>query len=162
MLKQQGRVLEQSGGLATVVLGPVAGCPACVAGKGCGAGIFGRLLQGKPVLVRLENPVGAQPGDAVVVGIAEALFLRLVMRLYMWPLLMAIAAAALGNYLAGRMTRQPGIIDGFSLLLGATGAGLGLVWGNGFRAQQGELRAGEMVQVLTRDQVDQDCSAKRG
>ncbi len=161
MLKQQGRVLEQSRGVTTVLLGPAAGCPVCAAGKGCGAGIFGRWLQPKPVQLRLTNPAGAQAGDVVIVGITEALFLRLVMRLYMRPLLLAIAAAGLGNYLATRMTKQPGIIDGFSLLLGVTGAGLGMAWSRGSGRERSELEAGEMLHVLSRVQASQGCSAQQ-
>jgi sigma-E factor negative regulatory protein RseC len=162
MLEQQGRVVEQSGGIATISIGPVAACPACAAGKGCGAGVFGRLWQRKAVQVKLQSPTDAQPGDVVVVGIPESLFLGLVMRLYLRPLLMGLAGAVAGNYLAARMTNLPGIIDGLSLLLAFAGVGLGLAWIRNPGKDPLELAAGRLLKVLNRPQDAPGCSAKQG
>jgi sigma-E factor negative regulatory protein RseC len=100
MIEQQGKVVTVENGRAFVRLGGTSGCPSCDAGKGCGAGIFGRLLKRKPVILELENRVNAGQGQAVMVGIPETLFLRLVARLYLFPLLAGIAGAAVGHYLA--------------------------------------------------------------
>jgi len=162
MLEQQGRILEQTGGLATIRMGPMAGCPVCAGGKGCGAGILGRLLQRNAVLVQLENPTNAKPGDVVIVGIPEGIFLNLLRRLYLRPLLMGLAGAVLGNYLATRMTNQSGIIDGFSLLLGLVAAGLGVAWSRSSGSEPGELVTGRRLQVLAQVQGDPDCSAQQG
>jgi len=162
MLEQQGRILEQAGGLATISIGPVSGCQVCAAGKGCGAGILGRLLQRNAVLVQLENPTGAEPGDVVIVGIPERLFLSLVLRLYLRPLLMGLGGAVLGNYCATRMTNHSGMIDGFSLLLGLVAAGLGVAWSRASGAKVNELVSGRELQVLTRVQDDPECSAMQG
>ena len=161
MLEQQGRILEQVGGLATIRMGPVAGCPACAAGKGCGAGILGRLLQCDAVLVQLENLTQAMPGDVVIVGIPERIFLSLVLRLYLRPLLMGLAGAVLGNYFATRMTNQSGIVDGFSLLLGFVAAGLGVAWSRSSGKEPGEVVTGRQLQVLAQVQGDPDCSAQQ-
>jgi sigma-E factor negative regulatory protein RseC len=161
MLEQRGRILEQVGGLATVRMGPVAGCPACAAGKGCGAGILGRLLQRDAVLVQLENLTQAMPGDVVIVGIPERVFLSLVLRLYLRPLLMGLAGAVLGNYFATRMTNQSAIIDGFSLLLGFVAAGLGVAWSRSSAKEPGEVVTGRQLQVLAQVQDDPDCSAQQ-
>jgi sigma-E factor negative regulatory protein RseC len=162
MLEQQGRVLEQAGGIATISIGPVAACPACEAGKGCGAGIFGRLWLRKAVQVRLQAPIEAQPGEVVIVGIPESLFLSLLLRLYLRPLLMALAGAAAGNYLAARMTNMPGIIDGLSLLLAFAGAGLGLAWIRSPGKDAGELVTGRLLTVLARKQEAPGCLGKQG
>ncbi|MSQ99705.1 MAG: hypothetical protein EXR85_10500 [Xanthomonadales bacterium] len=161
MLEQQGKILEQVDGLATIRLGPVAGCPACAAGKGCGAGILGRLLARDAVLVQLENPTRAMPGDVVIVGIPERMFLSLVLRLYLKPLLMGLAGAVFGNYFATRMTNQAGIIDGFSLLLGFVAAGLGVAWSRSSAVEPNELVSRGQLQVLTRVQGDPECSAQK-
>lgn len=161
MLEHQGRILEQADGLATIRLGPMEGCPACAAGRGCGAGILGRLLQRDAVLVQLENPTQAVPGDVVTVGIPERIFLSLVLRLYSKPLLLGLAGAVLGNYLATRMTNHAGIIDGFSLLFGLVAAGLGVAWGRSSAVEPNELVSGGKLQVLTRVQVDPECSVRK-
>lgn len=161
MLEQRGTILEQAGGLATIRVGPVAGCPACAAGKGCGAGILGRLLQRNAVLVQLENPTSAKPGDVVIVGIPERLFLSLLLRLYLRPLLMGLTGAALGNYFATRMTNQSGVIDGFSLLFGLVSAGLGVTWNRSSGAGPKEWVTGGQLHVLTQVQGGPECSAKR-
>lgn len=100
MIEQQGRVSSLESGRASITLGAVSGCPACDAGKGCGAGVFGRLVQGKPLTLSLENQVELQPGQAVTVGIPEAVFLRLLVKLYLAPVLAGLAGAAMGHYLA--------------------------------------------------------------
>lgn len=161
MLEQQGRILEQADGLATIRLGPAEGCPACAAGKGCGAGVLGRLLQRDAVLVQLENPTQAMPGEVVIVGIPERIFLSLLLRLYLKPLLLGLAGAVLGNYFATRMTNHAGVIDGFSLLLGFVAAGLGIAWRRSSAVESNALVSGGKLQVLTRVQVDPECSVRK-
>lgn len=100
MIEQQGRVVGARNGKATVRLGGQSGCPACDAGEGCGAGIFGRLLRRREVEIELENPGRARPGEAVVVGMPEKRFLGLVGRLFAAPLLAGLAGAAAAAALA--------------------------------------------------------------
>lgn len=98
MIEQQGKVVAESNGQVKVRLGGQSGCTACDAGKGCGAGIFGRLLNRKPLLLEFENTIGAVCDQAVMVGLPEKLFLRLVSRLYLAPLLAGLAGAVVGHY----------------------------------------------------------------
>lgn len=100
MLEQQGEVISTGGGRASVRLGGRSGCAACDAGNGCGAGVFGRLLRRRPVILEFENHLDAHPGQAVVVGIPEAWFLRLTARFYLFPLLAGLGGAACGHYLS--------------------------------------------------------------
>jgi positive regulator of sigma E activity len=106
MIEQQGRVSSFEAGRASITFESVAGCPACAAGKGCGAGVFGRLTRRKPMLLVLDGQSGLEPGQAVVVGIPEALFLRLLLQLYLAPVLAGLAGAALGHYLAVLLALQ--------------------------------------------------------
>lgn len=123
MIEQQGRVTAVSGTRVRVRMGGTSGCTACDAGRGCGAGIFGRLLQRRPVELDFENHVGAGIGQAVMVGLPEALFLRLVLRLYLLPLLAGLAGAVAGHYLVYRTGLQGAAVD-----LGALAAGLVAAW----------------------------------
>ncbi|MCJ7814912.1 MAG: SoxR reducing system RseC family protein, partial [Xanthomonadales bacterium] len=90
-------------------------------------GVFGRLLKRKPVTVSLENTVDARQGQPVVVGIPETLFLRLVARLYLYPLLAGIGGAVMGYYLsalsdvgsvgADIITLMSGLASGIAVLI---------------------------------------------
>jgi len=128
VIEQQGKVVAIANGMAQVRLGGASGCTSCDAGKGCGAGVFGRLLKRKPVTLELENRVNATQGQPVMVGIPEALFLRLIARMYLYPLLAAIAGAAVGHYLSvlnglGQMSS-----DLITLLCGLAAGGGVIFW----------------------------------
>lgn len=58
-----------------------------------------------------ENTVGATEGQAVVVGLPEILFLSLVLRLYLYPLLAGLLGAVAGHLLASHMQLAAGWID---------------------------------------------------
>ncbi len=104
MIEQQGRILELQQKHAKVILGAASGCPACEAGQGCGAGIFGKLIKRTDLVLVLNNQLQLEPGQAVIVGIPETFFLRLVARLYLLPLLAALFGAGLGHYLGYSMS----------------------------------------------------------
>jgi sigma-E factor negative regulatory protein RseC len=100
LIEQQGRVIAVQGDRIRVRIGASAGCGACDAGKGCGAGLLGRLLRRKDTVMTFENAIGATVGQAVVVGLSETLFLQLVSRLYLYPLLAALGGAVAGQLAA--------------------------------------------------------------
>ena len=122
MLEQQGEVIAADGERATVRMGGRSGCPACAAGRGCGAGVFGRLLRRRPVLLSLNNPVGASTGQAVVVGLPEAWFLSLVARFYLYPLLAGLVGGVFGHYVC-RMLQSGAAVTDLVTLLFAIAAG---------------------------------------
>lgn len=115
MIEQQGRVVSLEAGRASITFETVSGCPACDAGKGCGAGVFGRLTRRKPMLLVLDGQSGLEPGQAVIVGIPETLFLRLLLQLYLAPVLAGLAGAGLGHYLAVLLSLQGLAQDLFAL-----------------------------------------------
>ena len=100
MIEQQGKVIACRPGQVSVQLGGTSGCSACDAGKGCGAGVFGRLLQRKPVVMEFDNDLSARPGNAVMVGLPETVFLSLALRFYLYPLLAALDGAATAHFVA--------------------------------------------------------------
>jgi sigma-E factor negative regulatory protein RseC len=103
MIEQQGMVVATDGGRAVVRLGGRVGCPACDAGQGCGAGVFGRLLRRRAVTLECPNAVAAQQGQAVVIGLPEALFV--------------------GHYLSGTLMLSAPAIDATALLAAVLCAG---------------------------------------
>ena len=129
MIEQQGEVIAAGGDCARVRLGGRSGCAACEAGKGCGAGVFGRLLRRRSVELAFVNHLGVNKGQAVMVGLPEAWFLRLVARFYLYPLLAALVTAMFGHYLSGELALGPAASDAFTLL-GAVSGGGAIMWLN--------------------------------
>jgi sigma-E factor negative regulatory protein RseC len=100
LIEQQGKVIAVAEGQIRVRIGASAGCGACDAGKGCGAGVLGRLLRRKDAVLSFDNDIGAAVGQAVIVGLPETVFLRLVLGLYLFPLLAALLGAVASQFLA--------------------------------------------------------------
>lgn len=124
MIEQQGRIVRTEGGLAWVQVGALSGCAACDSGRGCGAGIFGRLVRRRPIELPLPGSPELSVGQAVVLGIAERAFLRMVMLLYGWPLMAGLAVAWLCHQIAGGFGLQQGWLD----LAALAGLILGAAW----------------------------------
>jgi len=129
MIEQQGRVIAAKGSQAWVRLGGKSGCAACDAGRGCGAGLFGRLLRGRGVVLQVENGIRAEGGQAVIVGLAESRFCLLAVRFYLLPLLAGLGGATIGHYL-GTVSGAGSVQVDMSALLAGLVAGLAMVWRN--------------------------------
>ena len=122
-------------GQACVRLGGRSGCAACDAGRGCGAGVFGRLLRRRSVELSLADHLGVSKGQAVMVGLPEAWFLRLVARFYLYPLIAALVAAAIGHYLGGVLGVGSAASDGVTLVAAILG-GAAIMWWNRERSAE--------------------------
>jgi len=101
VIEQRGKVTGLEGDKAWVRIGGQSGCPACDAGKGCGAGLFGRLLNRSDARVLVNNAAQAKAGEVVVLGLDERDYLALVLRLYGAPLVAGLAGALLAVGLLG-------------------------------------------------------------
>ena len=124
MIEQQARVIRCQSDMAEVSVGAQSGCTACDAGKGCGAGLFGRLLQRRPVEISVHNGINAVPGQAVILGLPENLYLQLVFGLYGMPLLAGLAGAVVLFQVATGFGYSPLIVDLLTLAGGLASAGL--------------------------------------
>lgn len=120
--------MEAQDGKARVRVGGVSGCPACDAGEGCGAGLFGRLLNNRSVEVIVSNEIDASSGQAVDVGIPETQLLALVFRLFGLPLVAGILGASVAMTLLESLIPSGGLVDLIVLASGLASAGLALVW----------------------------------
>ena len=158
MIEQQGRAVSEASGRIRVRLGGQAGCAACEAGRGCGAGIFGKLLRRRPVELEFDNRVGARCGQGVIVGIPETLLLGLAARFYLIPLVAGLAGAGFGHYVGVRLQAGGAGIDALALLAGLA-AGAAALWR--FRDRRMEFPQGSAVHLLrVADPIDSD-SEKR-
>jgi len=132
VIEQQARVIRAEGEMVRVQIGAQSGCTVCDEGRGCGAGLFGKLLNRKPVEIVISNPFAAQAGQTVQLGLSESLFIQLVFRLYGWPLLAGLAGAALGHQWAVSKALTAGLTDLASLVAGVIFGVLVLIfWSKG-------------------------------
>lgn len=145
MLEQQGQVVAAADGRVSVRLGGQSGCAACDAGKGCGAGLFGRLLRRRPLLLEFGNHLDARCGQAVVVGVPSRWFLRQVARFYLLPLLAGLAGAGFGHYVTVVWSAGPAARDFITLASGIAAGAAALQWK---RNRPAELADGSTVHLL--------------
>lgn len=147
-LETPARVVRLEGDTAWVLSESPGSCGAC-GGKGCGASLFSRVWQSGNASYPVDNPIGAQAGEAVVVGLPEGSLLAASVSAYLIPLAGLLGGALAGNVLAG----EPAALAGG--LLGLLGAGL---WLRGARfdatRQPVILRRGEHVHATS-------CKAER-
>ncbi len=98
-LRRSLRVRAVAPGSLTLEAPRAAACGACAARAGCGAGALAELVGGTAALT---VPCDAAPkaGDHVEVEMAAGVFLGVVLRAYLWPVVgvvvLAIAALAAG------------------------------------------------------------------
>ena len=121
---------------AWVVSAAPSSCGAC-GGKGCGSSLFARALHAREPEYRVENSIGACVGEAVVIGLPDGALLNAALSGYIVPLLLLLAGAALGQWIAG----EAGAVAGCLLGLGL--AALNLKRGRGTEVRPVVLRRGE-------------------
>lgn len=92
-------------------------CGLCGQTRGCGISVWGKLLGHRSNVFQAVNQLNAQVGDQVVVGVDEKALLASSLAIYGAPLVLVLAGAAIGAWLA------PSAGDAWPL----AGAGLGLV-----------------------------------
>lgn len=125
-------MIAVEGGLAWVETERRSACDSCSVRSGCGSGVLAKVIGRRLNQVPALNRVGARPGDAVIVGIAERSLLRGSLAVYAVPLL-AMLGAALGGELLLPGWGEAGVVGA-----GALGLGAGFVWLRGFAARIGK------------------------
>ena len=81
---------------------PTGGCGRCNDAGGCASGLLGRPFRRECRIFRLPNNIGAQPGDRVLVTIADGAALRAAVLVYLLPALLLVAGSVLGAAIAGQ------------------------------------------------------------
>jgi sigma-E factor negative regulatory protein RseC len=100
MIEERARVVAKSEIHAWTETERRTGCNACTVSNGCGTGAINNYLIKKIIIVKAFNPIGAEVGDMVIVGIPEEAFLLGSFVLYTMPLLAMFIGAGLGEILA--------------------------------------------------------------
>ena len=123
MIEQNVRLLRCSDEKLWVRMGSQSGCTACDNGKGCGAGLFARLMQREPVILELAREgLEVKVGQMLTLAFPEKLYLKLVFVSYGWPLLAALAGAIIGYMVGTGLQLIPVLIDVLTLAAGILAA----------------------------------------
>lgn len=99
------------------------GCGQCD-GQGCGASKLTQLFCSKPRQFKVDNSINASVGDEVVVSVVEGAVLRGIGLVYLLPLVLLFAGAALASNLAVQDAQR----DGYAALGALSGLMVGFVF----------------------------------
>jgi sigma-E factor negative regulatory protein RseC len=130
MIEERVTVTASDGEFAQVSTQRVSTCGACGARGACGTSALAKVLGSRRTSVRVLNPIGARPGDEVIIGLQESALTRASFAFYMVPLLSLILFAILGKWLAGAL--QFGPTESGAILGGLFGLAAGMVWLRGY------------------------------
>lgn len=125
MIEQNVQVLRCDGDRMWVRMGAQTGCSACDNGRGCGAGVFAKLVRNKPVILELARAgLEVEAGQMLTLAFPERVYLKMVFASYGWPLLAALAGALAGHGLGTWLKFGAGLTDAATLLGGILAAWL--------------------------------------
>ncbi len=122
MMETQGQVIGIRHGRVLVRTVGAAGCGSCAAGRGCGAGVLGKLFRRRSPEVEAVTDIDVDLGDQVIIGMDDTGMLYGSLALYGAPLaglLVGMTATAI---------LFPGSGDAVVLMAGLAGMLAGLVW----------------------------------
>lgn len=120
MIETEAVVVKIVHGVAYVQAERRSSCSGC-SESSCGTSVLANFFGQRTPLYRASNEVGAKVGDRVMVGMNESALFKGTLLLYLFPLLLLFAGAAVGSALAVGAE----VKDGYSV----AGAFIGLVAG---------------------------------
>ncbi len=126
MLEESGTVSHVEQQYAWVETERQDSCSSCAARVGCGTGVLAKVLGRRQANVRALNRIGARAGDRVVLGLAEQALVQGSAAVYLVPLASMMAAAGVGEWLAGHLALAGP--DPLSVVFGLLGLAGGLAW----------------------------------
>ncbi len=143
MIEEVATVIALEGGWARVTAARQGVCEQCGVDPSCGTVFIARMLARQPLELRVLNPIGAQVGERVAVGLPAQVMLRLAAVAYLGPVASLILGGILGERLGGS----------FAALASIFGAmiGLGLAfWGLGIYSERLACQPGHQPVILRR------------
>jgi sigma-E factor negative regulatory protein RseC len=120
MLEEIGTVVESQAGTILVETQSRSACSHC-SSNGCTSSVVSKLFGVKANRLLLENRLGVQPGDRVVIGIPDDLLVRASLWAYLLPLIFMFTGPALGGALGAGEAVQSllallGLAVGFTIV----------------------------------------------
>jgi sigma-E factor negative regulatory protein RseC len=122
MLETRATVLRVEGSDA-FVQSSTSGCSNCQ-GKGCSTAKLSKLFSNCEREFRARNPIAAQPGEEVVIGVRDGAVWQGIVRVYLWPLALFFVGAWLGGHLSSSLVQA----DIYAAIGAVTGLLAGFVW----------------------------------
>lgn len=101
MIQERARVLWLAGDVAWVRCESLAGCQRCAEGRGCGGGIFARLLGDRLQEIPVKTTDTVRPDDWIMVGLEPAAVQNAAFLMYGLPLILLMLGAILGDVAGG-------------------------------------------------------------
>ncbi len=144
MIESPARIRRTEGDIAWVVSEAPSSCGAC-GGKGCGSSLFARFWHADAAEYQVANPIGAEAGEAVVIGLPDGAVLHAALASYGVGLLLLLTGAGVGTYLFG----EPGAIAG-----GLSGLALTALW---LRRRSGATSSPKHDPVILRRGAASSC-----
>ncbi|MCW8907738.1 MAG: SoxR reducing system RseC family protein [Sedimenticola sp.] len=126
MIEETGIITATDGTYASVETRRASSCGSCDARPTCGTSALARVFGNRSNVVEVLNPIGAETGESVVVGIEESAFTRVSILFYILPLFALFAGGLSGEWLAHQLGL--GTTEPLSILCGLLGLSAGLYW----------------------------------
>ncbi len=146
MIEESAQVLRSEGDYAWVATQRRSSCGSCAAKKGCGTGALSQVLGGRMQEMKVRNPIDAQAGEQVVLGIEEGALIRGSLAVYLLPLLTMLGGGLLGQALAPQWLINQELL---TIIMAVLGLVAGLWWLRRFnRSASADPRY--MAQILRR------------
>ncbi len=159
MIEEQAVVVSCEEGYAEVETQRKSACGDCSASGACGTAAVAQMFGKRKSLLRVANPIDAQPGDRVVLGVEDSVVMRASFVSYMLPVFSLITTAVLGKFGAaylGATTTEP-----YAVLGGLFGLTIGLLLVRGFSRRIGhDRRYQPIILRQARDSVQVDFNLK--
>jgi len=130
VIEETGLVISVRGDLAEVEGQARSGCGSCAVEGTCGTSLLARYFGPRRLLLQAHNPIGAGPGERVVVGLPKSALLEASVLAYLVPLLAMIGGAVVGAFVAERLV--PAYTQLLSVVTGVGGLAASLAWLVGF------------------------------
>lgn len=133
-LWQLGRVHAITKDQAQIKFDATTSCAKCLAGEGCGAGVFAKLFNHKGASLAVPCAPDLQVGQPVRVGVLPRDLLKGSWWLYGWPLAVFLITLVLGGALLG--PKAAGLSEWLLLLLALGLGALAVRFGEALRTQK--------------------------
>ena len=130
-------------------------CGQCAANKGCGTAVLQQVMGNKRTQVRVLSDIPVNVGDAVIVGMEEAAFLKGSFAIYLVPLILMFIFGVLGETLAQQLAISAA--NATSIVFAGVGFAVGFFWLRWFNRNISRNKNYQPVilSVLRHGQVDQ-------
>jgi len=155
MIEQHARVQQVENGYALLEITRQSTCGGCEQGSNCGTALFGRYFGQRAATLRVQDSIGLQANDEVLVGLPEQAMLNGSLRLYALPLFTFL----MGSILASQWAANAADRDIYSIAGGVMGLSCGLLF-NLIQSQRNSSNGLKLIRKITHSTAVEILSIK--